>query len=250
MNAPDDQQWRGSRRPDPTTAARWFVERRFPDCAAALLGGSVVRGDAGPSSDLDIVVLAANEQPNWSSHVAFGWPIELFVQTPASYPAAFAHDRRHRWPLLPALCAEGLVLVDRSGAAEQLRGDAQHLLAAGPPPLSDDEKAWYRYTLTWMRGDVEDAHDLDEARLMVHDLAVTTAEVHLVLKGRWLGKGKWLLRNLRSADPELAEQFTHAQRAFHVDGNKAPLLRLATATLHLLGGPKFAGRSAFWWGTG
>jgi hypothetical protein len=33
-----------------------------------------------------------------------------------------------------------------------------------------------------------------------------TAELALVARGAWLGTGKWLLRELRAADPRLAEE--------------------------------------------
>ena len=41
----------------PVDVARRLVEEEFPGARAAWLGGSVVRGDASPTSDLDITVL-------------------------------------------------------------------------------------------------------------------------------------------------------------------------------------------------
>src|SRR5215207_3813390 len=134
----------------PTAAAAAFVRARFPGCAAALLAGSVVRGEGRAHSDLDLVVIEAGAEPGWATHHELGWPIEVFLQTPASYPAAFAHDRDRRWPLLPALCAEGVVLVDRAGLGRRVQEEARRLLAEGPAALSGDEVAWRRYDLTWM----------------------------------------------------------------------------------------------------
>jgi predicted nucleotidyltransferase len=42
-------------------AARTFVDTRFPGCLAALLCGSVARGEATPSSDLDILIVASED---------------------------------------------------------------------------------------------------------------------------------------------------------------------------------------------
>lgn len=45
-----------SSRPVPEMAAQLVIEKHFPNCQAALLAGSVVRGEATSTSDLDIVV--------------------------------------------------------------------------------------------------------------------------------------------------------------------------------------------------
>lgn len=44
-------------------AANQFIELRFPSCQAASLAGSVVRGEATNTSDLDIVVFDDNIDP-------------------------------------------------------------------------------------------------------------------------------------------------------------------------------------------
>ena len=45
-----------NRRPQPIEAASKFIEDHFPKCNAALLAGSVIRGEATETSDLDIIV--------------------------------------------------------------------------------------------------------------------------------------------------------------------------------------------------
>lgn len=41
---------------EPIEAARLFIDKYFTNCNAAVLAGSVVRGQATATSDLDIVV--------------------------------------------------------------------------------------------------------------------------------------------------------------------------------------------------
>ncbi|WP_277587514.1 nucleotidyltransferase domain-containing protein, partial [Psychrobacillus antarcticus] len=41
---------------NPVEAARKFLHKYFPNCNGALLAGSVVRGEATNTSDLDIVI--------------------------------------------------------------------------------------------------------------------------------------------------------------------------------------------------
>src|SRR5947207_2983445 len=71
----------------PIEAAKAFVDRHFPESLAAFLTGSAARGADTTSSDLDIVVIAPlGEEPRWATLHELGWPIELWVQTVASYP--------------------------------------------------------------------------------------------------------------------------------------------------------------------
>ncbi len=54
----------------PVTAARNFVARHFPECAAAFLGASVLGDQATRTSDLDIVVVTTRaEAPFRNSHI-------------------------------------------------------------------------------------------------------------------------------------------------------------------------------------
>lgn len=231
---------------DPIATATLFVKQHYPACATAFLAGSVVAGTATASSDLDIVVIVPDEQPRWMTLIAFNWPIEVFILTPDGYRDAFARNVQLRRPLLLALCASGVVLVDRAGVAQQVREEAARLLAAGPPPLTEEEIAACRHELTWMRDDFADAVDLDEARMMAPDLAVTAARVYLAYHRHWLGLGKWLLRELRAADADRARMFTQALTAIHCKGEKAPLLAFADEMLDLVGGPRFGGVSGEW----
>ncbi|HEU0172628.1 MAG TPA: nucleotidyltransferase domain-containing protein [Blastocatellia bacterium] len=61
-------------------AARAFVATHFPDCLAALLFGSVARGEATATSDLDIIVVTHEDiSPYRKSYREYGWFIEAFV---------------------------------------------------------------------------------------------------------------------------------------------------------------------------
>lgn len=233
-------------RPAPVIAASQFVERHFAHCVFAVLAGSAAAGTATAGSDLDIVVIAPDEEPRWATFMEDGWPVELFVLTPAMYREAFARNVQRRRPLLLVLCTEGVVLVDREGMEQQVRAEAHRLLDAGPPPLGEGEAAEYRYTLTWMRDDLADAGDLEEARLIAHDLMTMAAQCYLAYHRHWVGRGKWLLRDLRKASPDRARDFTQALNALARDGRKEPTLAFADAILELLGGWRFAGQMDPW----
>jgi len=61
-------------------AARAFVATHFPDCLAAVLFGSVARGEATATSDLDIIIVTHEDiGPYRKSYREYGWFIEAFV---------------------------------------------------------------------------------------------------------------------------------------------------------------------------
>ncbi len=158
-------------RPEAQVVARQFVAAHFPTCLIALLAGSVAEQGGGLGADLDIVIVDPEITPHWATHELAGWPIEIFALTPDTYRHAFALDQRRRWPLHLNLCRTAVVLTDRDGLAQTMRDEAHTWYAQGPSPLSADEIAAARYTLTWMVDDLIDASDADEFRLIGHDFA-------------------------------------------------------------------------------
>ena len=65
----------------PIEAAHQFLNKYFPNCQGALLAGSIVRGEATATSDLDIVILDTNTSPYRESFVDFGWQLKSLYIT-------------------------------------------------------------------------------------------------------------------------------------------------------------------------
>jgi len=232
---------RSGERMDAVAAAVALVGREFPACLAAFLAGSVVRGEATASSDLDILVIVPPDQPVFrESFRAFGWPVELFVQTPESHRDFAAADAARRRPSTSMMCCEGIVLQDRDGLAGRLKQEACRLLAAGPPALSPREIAMARYALSDLLDDFADAAGA-EAFFIAHDLAVGACDLILDLNRRWRGRGKWVLRALRRFDPALAGRLAEAMDAFYGAGDPAPLVAFVDHALDLAGGRHWEG---------
>lgn len=229
-------------RPDPESAARAFVARHFPDCHAAFLGGSVVRGDATAHSDLDIAILTeSGGAPFRASYVEDGWPIEAFVHTRDSFRDFFERERQRRRPTLAMICVEGPILQERDGWARRIRAAAAALLAAGPMPLSPEERLNHRYRLTDLLDDFESFERQDEGAFLATALAGEAVSLLLATQGHWGGADKWIPRALRRFDPARADELAAALAAFFQEGERAPLVRFASAVLEPLGGRLFAG---------
>ncbi len=191
---------------DPVEAASRIVAERFGNPLAAFLGGGVLSEHRTATSDLDIVVLLAGRPAPFRESVRrHGWPVELFVHDRVSIGTWFARDTARRKPNLARMCTSGVVLADAGGLAGQVIAQAHAVLAAGPAPLTSAELAQRRYGLTDLLDDLAGSRDAGETAVISWQVFTEAAELALLLAGNWLGGGKWLLRELRAADRELAD---------------------------------------------
>lgn len=232
-------------RPDPAEAAARIADDRYPHADLVILAGSVTAGRATPTSDLDLVVVSTNDEdaPFRESFVALGWPVEAFVHTPDSLQGFIRMDVAERERSMPRMVATGWVIRDRADLAARLRDEAQAMIDTGPPPRDDEALASLRYRVTDLLDDLRGDPDGDESRFIVDDLVRSVSELFFAMAGAWQGGGKWLLRELREADPGFADDLVAARRA-HERGDAGPLIALVERVLGASGGPLFEGYRA------
>lgn len=198
---------------DPVSAARALADELFPEASYALLGGGVVTGSRTPASDLDVVVVADGlAEPYRACLRRHGWPVDLLAHSRTSLGAWLERDFARRQPVLARLVAEGVVLADRSGGElERLREELTARLERGPGALGGAALDRARYVLSDLLDDLSGAADPGERAFIGWNVVQETARLALSLGGRWEGGGKWLLRELRAHDPELAEALLAAR---------------------------------------
>lgn len=229
-------------RPDAEDAAHQLITDRYPDCAAAFLAGSVVRGDATPTSDLDMVIITQEIAGAYRESFTYtGWPVEAFVHTPQSIRAWFDKDAARRRPSLQMMCREGVILRDREGLAARIKAEAARRLAAGPAPLTEAEIAQFRYRLTDLHDDLSGSADAIETLFIGAELAALASEFILAYNRQWVGRGKWIPRAMQRHDPALAGELAAAMRALAQQGDPAPLIDFVAAALEPAGGRLFDG---------
>lgn len=217
---------------DPIADARALVRQRFPDCTWAVLTGSVLGPHRTAGSDLDIVVLRADE-PGFRESLYFrGWPVELFVHTPPRLAGYLERELADRKPTTHRMLACGVPLVGDPG---ELVARCARVLADGPPPLSSAERDRLRYGLTDLLDDHKHAVDAGERVVIAAALWAEAARVALAFAGRWVSGGKWLLRELRELDPAFATAWLAARE---------DPTGVAVEVLDRVGGPLFAGYRA------
>jgi hypothetical protein len=221
--------------------AREVLDARFPDAVGGLVAGSSARGDATPSSDLDLIVLLAGRPaPMRSTGRVQGRLVEFFVHTEDSFVVFIDREHRRRRSPLLHMCAHGLIIRDQDGRLAQLQDLARDRWAAGPARLTDDELEDRRYRLTALLDDlVDETNPVDRAALAA---AVFTdvADLALVSRGLWSGAGRWLSRRLRDMDGELSEALLAGLRAA-VHGEVSLLKSCGDAELERIGGPLDSG---------
>ncbi|WP_433382599.1 nucleotidyltransferase domain-containing protein [Actinoplanes sp. CA-142083] len=214
------------------TVARELVHDRFPDASWAMLTGSVVTAHRTAGSDLDIVVMR-DDEPGYRESLRYkGWPVELFVHTPERLAGFLAGELAKRKPSTHRMLAGGVVLTGDPG---DLPARCARVLADGPGPLPAAESDRLRYGLTDLLDDYRYAGDAGERAVIAAALWTEAGRAAPAFAGRWISGGKWLLRELRELDPELAERWLAAR-----DDPAA----FAIEILERAGGPLFDGYRA------
>lgn len=228
---------------DPIEAALKFVKKYFNNCDGALLAGSVVRGEATKTSDLDIIIFDQKiEQSYRESLIEFGWPIEVFVHNFTSYKQFFQNDYERAKPSLQRMIAEGIVLKEDNRILV-IKNEALLILADGPEKWSDAIVKMKRYFITDVLNDFIGCENRFEGIFIANTLAEILCEFVLRTNRKWLGTSKWTYRALAQYDEEFANQFVNAFECYYQHGKKSKIIELTDEILKPFGGRLFEGFS-------
>ncbi|PPK98588.1 nucleotidyltransferase-like protein [Kineococcus xinjiangensis] len=221
---------------DPVLAARAVVDHRYPEAVAAVLAGSSARGEATPTSDLDIVVVLNGSGGSFRETLLHqGQVVEVFAYTGDEVRRWWDIDATAGRCTLAHMCAHGLLLHGEQ-TGQRMQHDARVFLAAGPPPVSGEELLLRRYRLTGAVDDLRDATDPGERQVIAAAVLLEAAELHLITQRQWRGQGKWLLRRLRAAAPALAERLLQAHHHVTSTGDAQPMVDAVEGVLLDSGG--------------
>ncbi|MEH6994405.1 nucleotidyltransferase domain-containing protein [Neobacillus drentensis] len=228
---------------DPYKAAELFTMNHYPNCQGALLAGSVVRGEATETSDLDIVIFDKNLKTAYrESVIEYGWNIEVFVHNLTSYKEFFKSDCERARPSLPKMVSEGIVLKD-IGIIELIKQEAKELLEKGPEEWSTDTIKLKRYFITDALDDFIGCTNRAEEIFIANTLAELVSEFVLRTNRQWIGASKWVIRSLRNYDEEFACHFVEAFDTFYKTGDKNMIILMVDEILQPFGGRLFQGFS-------
>jgi predicted nucleotidyltransferase len=225
--------------------AERVLTERYPLADAALAAGSLVRGGATATSDLDLVVLF-NQLPNAhrESFVFEGTPVDAFVHDPETLRAFFGKDIEAGKSAMLTMAIEGRIVGPRREPAEAMKAEAQAILASGPPPFDEATLDLFRYGITSRIEDLQDPRPWPEVVATGAWLHLALADFILRANGRWAATGKWVPRALAAFDPTLAAAFDAAFEDLLERRDAGPLISFAEHALAPFGGRLFDGYRA------
>jgi len=197
-----------------------------------VVSGSIIRGNPGPSSDLDIEVL--HDQP-WRRRIQRWFcetPVELFLNPPQWMHHYIRDEAAHGRPSTANMLTTGKLIFDTNQRMAAIIDIAREVLSRGPS-LSPHALLRDRYTAACL---VEDALDFGGADTpdsrQILALAVDAVVSHAYLrKNRFLPRRKERLALLPSIEPEVARLLSLALIQAPTDG----LVHLQEASERVLG---------------
>jgi predicted nucleotidyltransferase len=226
----------------PFEAARKVFAGRYGGARVLLLAGSVLRGEATETSDLDIVVVYERlAHARRESSLCEGWPVEAFVHDPETLGHFFEVDRRRGIPAMLRMVIEGVEVPEASEFSAELKRRALEVYEAGPMRWDEEEMLLRRYRLTDWVDDIRQPRAAEELVATGAYLYQDVAEFFLRSRGLWAAHSKTIPRRLREVDAGFAERFRRAFEALFAERRQAPAIALVEEILEPHGGLLFDG---------
>ena len=214
---------------------------RFPGYSFAFASGSIIRGEGTKGSDIDLVVVFDRLETAWREAFVEGdLPFEVFVQDPETLSWFFESDIARGCPVIIHMVATGQILGPNPDKGHVWKDYAASVLRAGPPEPVGEKLNALKYQITDLLDDLQGERSGSEACAIAAQLYQPLADLMLLGRGRWSGRGKWIPRLIRETDQEMADRFDDAFRQVSL-GNVEELCNLTHAELDRHGGPFFAG---------
>jgi hypothetical protein len=197
-----------------------------------VVSGSIVRGEAGPTSDLDIVVIHAESWRVRDQRRFAGVPAELFVNPPERIRGYFTSEHADGRPGTANMLATGEVLPGAEDIVGELIAEARAWLARPLAPSAVD-LASRRYMAVDTLDDARDLMPVDPAgaALLLADAVRTIAAYAFWQRAMFQPRRKDLLRALAAVDPIAAEHV----RAFTAARGEEAQEIAHTLARHVLG---------------
>ncbi|MBB4289680.1 hypothetical protein GGE16_001720 [Rhizobium leguminosarum] len=222
-------------------AARRCVASRFAGAAFAFVTGSLIRGEGTAFSDIDLVVVFPALERAWrESFTEKGFPVEAFVHDPQTLAHYLHRDADSGYPIMGNMVATGSILGPDLERARLIQANVAATLAAGPKPLAGPAYDALRYQVTDLADDLRGTRPPEEIAAIAALLYQKLADLILLGRGAWTGRGKWAPRLMRELDVQLAAEFDVAFR-LAAAGDGARFLALADRELASHGGRYFGG---------
>lgn len=218
-----------------------ILQAKYATAEFAFLAGSIVRGEATPFSDLDLVVVFENLPNAFRESFYFrDFPVETFVHTPETLNYFFEKDVESGVPSLVAMVSEGIEVPSKNRLSEKLKSLADDIIAH-PPELSDEEISNFRCWITDLVDDIRAPRSKEELTASGTRLYDALASFYLRANNFWAAKGKTIPRSLEKANPDFCRNFCECFEELFVAGKMEKVIELTENLLKPHGGFLFEG---------
>ena len=171
---------------------------------AALIFGSLARGEATDASDMDVRVVTNEDNPcsNINHPVIGGVKLDLSFSSISQFRESL--DREIANPERVPILAESLIVFDKTGELTRLCEEAR---TVQPHRVTQDELQFLQFMFYHENNKAERNVQSDPvtALLVMHVGLNDLLHFHYRIQGRWWVSSKRLLADLRSWDPPLAQ---------------------------------------------
>ena len=217
--------------------------RKYPAAKVIFLAGSIVRGEATPFSDLDLVVVYENLPAAFRESFYFGgFPVEAFVHDPETLNYFMTERERPAGVCVMAqMISEGLEVPETSSFSQSLKQLAASVINSRPPALDEEHLRQMRYQITNLIDDIHEPRSKAELVATGTALYHALANCYLRANGFWAAKDKSIPRKLKLANPEFGRRFGDDFERLFAGGKTAGVIALAGEILAPVGGFLFDG---------
>lgn len=202
-----------------------------------IAAGSILRGQGGPTSDIDLYVLHEAPFRQRLQRRFADVPFEIFVNPPVQVRRYFTEEHAAARPVTAHILATGFVMLARDPVVATLCTEAATWLAT-PPALDAAALRWRSYLIADALDNARDCVGADPANAaaILHDAVAQLIDHAFLVRKQHLPRVKARLAALTALDPAAA---TLAQR-FYLTADLPTRLDLAAALArHLTGADAF-----------
>ena len=169
-----------------------------------VVAGSIVRGEAGPTSDLDVFVVHGEPWRLREQRRFAGVPTELFVNPAAQVRRYFATEHARARPCTAHMFASGEPIEPIDPVIVELVREAREWLAR-PVERTGAELEQLRYGAVDALDDARDTTDPATARLLLADVVQHVVEYAFVSRGLFVPRRKDVVAKLAAIDADAAD---------------------------------------------
>ncbi len=219
-----------------------IFETRYSKAQVIFLAGSIVRGEATQTSDLDLVVIFEKLPNAYRESFYFNdFPVETFVHDPETLNFFLSDEHSEACSPLKQMILEGIEIPAVNEFSKSIKFLGQSFEEKELPALTPERIEFFRYAITDMIDDIRFPRSKFELTAVGATLYEMLAEFYFRTHGLEKAKRKSIVRKLARFNPQFQKQFCQAFEDLLVNGKSEMVIELSEKLLQPYGGFLFEG---------